>query len=101
MNDTELDQLLKRCNPPVAVPADFTRDVWARIEAAELQGSGPQSERLLDRMFGWFALPPVAVATCAIMVALGVWFGLRSAPADSSTELSYIKSVSPFAANPH
>jgi hypothetical protein len=99
MNDSELDQLLKTCEPPVHAPAGFTRDVWSRIEAAELTGRMPRAAGLLERLLGWFALPPVAVATCAAMVALGAWFGLQPAGSHPSTELSYIQSVSPFAHN--
>ena len=98
MNDSELDQLLKRCDRPVATPAGFTRDVWLRIETAEL----PTGWLLwTNRLLGWFALPPVALATCTAMVALGAWFGLQPARSNPSTELSYVQSVSPFAGNPH
>ena len=96
MNDNELDQLLKSCDTPATVPAGFNRDVWARIGAAELPPN-----RLLDRLFGWFALPPVAVATCTAMVILGAWLGLQPAHSNPSTELSYIQSVSPFADHHH
>ena len=101
MNDSELDQLLKVSRTPMAVPPGFTRDVWSRIEAAELAGPVPRPNLLLDRLLGWFALPPVALATCAAMVALGAWFGLQPAQSNPSTELSYIQSVSPFAGNHH
>ena len=61
----------------------------------------PQANRLLARLLDWFALPPVAVATCTAMVALGAWFGLQPARSNPSTELSYIQSVSPFAGSHH
>ena len=101
MNDSELDQLLKDSRTPVATPPGFTRDVWSRIEAAELAGPSSRAKLLLDRLLGWFALPPVAVATCTAMVALGAWFGLQPARSNPSTELSYIQSVSPFAGKHH
>jgi len=102
MNDSELDQLLKNCDTPVTTPAGFSRDVWLRIEATELSPAWkPRADRLLERVLGWFALPPVAVATCTAMVALGTWFGLQPARSNPSTELSYIQSVSPFAGNHH
>lgn len=101
MNDSELDQLLKSCDTPAPVPAGFARDVWSRIEAAELTGWKPRADRLLGRFLGWFALPPVAVATCTAMVVLGAWLGQQPARSNPSTEISYIQSVSPFAGNHH
>ena len=68
MNDTELNQLLKSCDAPMATPPGFTRDVWSRIEAAELGGPAPRVIRLLDRLLGWFALPPVALALSLIHI---------------------------------
>ena len=99
MNDSELDQLLKTCDTSATVPAGFTRDVWSRIEAAELTDWKPRADRMLDRVLGLFALPPVAVATCTAMVVLGAWLGLQPASSNPSTEVSYIQSVSPFAHN--
>lgn len=99
MNDSELDQLLKSCDTPPTVPVEFARDVWSRIEAAELTGWKPRADRLLARFLGLFALPPVAVATCTAMVALGAWLGLQPETSSPSTEVSYIQSVSPFAQN--
>lgn len=97
MNDSRLDQLLKDCRPPVQVPAGFTRDVWLRIETAETAGWRPRAARLLERLLGVFALPPVAVATCAAMVVVGAWIGLLPEKSDPATEMAYIQSVSPFA----
>lgn len=97
MNDSELDQLLKDCRPPVQVPAGFTRDVWLRIETAESAAWKPRASRVLERLLGVFALPPVAVATCAAMVVVGAWIGLHPAQSDPATEMAYIQSVSPFA----
>ena len=97
MNDSELDQLLKDCRPPVHVPAGFARDVWLRIETAEDAAWKPRAARLLERWFGVFALPPVAVATCTAMVMVGVWFGMQPEKSNPASEMAYIQSVSPFA----
>lgn len=97
MNDSELDQLLQQCDPAVPSPAGFTRDVWLRIEAAEPSGWQARVDFLLERLLGFFALPPVAVATCTAMVVAGAWLGMQSATPVPSGELSYIQSVSPFA----
>lgn len=97
MNDSELDQLLKLAQIPVPIQAGFRRDVWLRIEAAEADIRKPRVSRLVERFFGWLALPPVAVATCSVMVAAGVWLGLESGNPAPQGEVAYIQSISPFA----
>jgi len=97
MNDSELDQLLKDGSPPVQVPAGFKHDVWLRIATAESAAWKPCAARLLERLLGVFAMPPVAVATCAAMVVAGVWCGMQPQKSDPATEVAYIQSVSPFA----
>lgn len=97
MNDFDLDQLLKDGAAPLPVPAGFQRDVWLRIETAEASAWQPRAARLLERLFGVFALPPVAVATCTAMVAVGAWFGLQPRNDQPPSEVAYIQSVSPFA----
>lgn len=98
MNDSELDQLLKHYGSPAPPsPAGFTNNVWMRIKAAELNAWQPRMERLLERVLGFFALPPVAVATCATMVVIGAWFGLQPTNSGPPGEISYIHAVSPFA----
>ena len=99
MNDSELDQLLKDTHATVPLPADFQRDVWFRIEAAEANGWKPRASRALERLLGFFALPPVAVATCTAMVAVGAWFGLQPQGSSQPSEIAYAQSVSPFAHN--
>lgn len=96
MNDIQLDQLLKASANPAQPPADFQRAVWRRIEAEESTAWKPRAKWILDRIFGFLTLPPVAVATCAAMVALGVWFGLKPQDSLPTGEVAYIRSVSPF-----
>jgi len=96
MNDSELDQLLKDCRSPVLTPAGFQRNVWLRIETSEATGWLARMYRALDRGFAFFTLPPVAVATCTAMVAVGAWFGLQQKATPQSAEIAYIQSVSPF-----
>jgi hypothetical protein len=101
MKDSDLDQLLKDCVTPVTPSASFTRDVWLRVEATELDTWQVRADRVMERFLGLFALPPVAVATCAAMVVVGAWFGLNPAQSARSAELAYIQSVSPFSQSPH
>ena len=102
MNDTELDQLLRRCATPAQTPACFQRDVWLRIEAAEAAEASETGvwkarvTRAMERFLGCLAMPPVAVATCCAMVLAGVWFGLESGKSAVSSESSYARSISPF-----
>jgi hypothetical protein len=97
MNDSELDQLLKASRAPVPPPASFQRDVWLRVEAAECAGWNAGAHRLLERLLGFFALPPVAIATSLATVLIGAWFGLKSVPANPPDEVAYMQSISPFA----
>jgi hypothetical protein len=97
MNDSELDQMLKASRAPVRPPASFQRDVWLRVETAEFAGWNAGASRLLERVLGFFALPPVAVATSVATVVAGAWFGLKSAPANPPNEVAYMQSISPFA----
>jgi len=97
MNDTELDQLLKAVDTPLVIPASFHRDVWNRIGAEEANGWKFHLNQIVARFFGYFALPRVALASCAVMAVAGMWIGSvseRSAPSD---EVAYIQSISPFA----
>ncbi len=97
MNDSQLDQLLNDCGSPVQTPEGFMRDVWLRVESVERNTWKSHADRLLERILGFVALPPVAVATCTAMVVVGAWFGLKPATSIPSTEVAYIQSVSPFA----
>lgn len=97
MNDSELDQLLKAAGTPAMPPADFQREVWFRIEAEESDGWKTRMNRILERMLGCFALPSVAVATCSVMVVVGIWFGMKSGDAKPNGEFAYVQSISPFA----
>ena len=97
MNDSELDTLLLACGTPVRPPQGFQRDVWCRIETAEFAGWKVRLDQALDRLFGIIALPPVAVATCTVMVLAGAWFGLKTASPDAPNEIAYVQSISPFA----
>ena len=99
MNDSELDQLLKDTHATVPLPADFQRDVWFRIEAAEANGWKPRASRALEKFLGFFALPPVAAATCTAMVLAGAWLGLNAGKPGPVGEIAYAQSVSPFAHN--
>lgn len=97
MNDLELDQLLKETNISDLPDASFQRDVWFRIEAAESNGWKPRVNRILERFLGVFALPPVAVATCTAMIAVGAWFGLEAGNSSPAGKVAYVQSISPFA----
>lgn len=97
MKDSELDQLLKAAGTPDQTTAGFQRDVWSRIEAAETNGWRRGLDRIVGRFLEFFALPPVAVATCAAMVITGAWFGLESGKSNPAGEVRYVQSISPFA----
>ena len=97
MNDSELDRLLESTRTSVTPHAGFQREVWLRIEAAEAMAWKPRLKRAVERFFNWLTLPPVALATCAVMLAAGIWTGLESANPAPQGEMAYIQSISPFA----
>jgi hypothetical protein len=97
MNDSELDRLLKAANTPAMPPAGFQHDVWSRIEAEEMNDWKNRASRMMERFLGFFALPPVAVATCTAMVLAGVWFGMAAGKPGPAGEVAYVQSISPFA----
>lgn len=96
MNDSELDRLLDSTRISVMPHAGFQREVWLRIEAAETKTWKPRLDLIAERFFNWLALPPVAVATCSVMLAAGVWAGLESGNPAPQGEMAYIQSISPF-----
>ena len=97
MNDSELDQLLKSMRTTVTPHAGFQREVWLRIDAAEAVSWKPRFKGIAERFFNWLALPPVAVATCSVMFAAGIWTGLESTNPASQGKMAYVQSISPFA----
>ena len=99
MNDSELDRLLASAQTTVTPHAGFQREVWLRIETAESMALKPRLGVIAERFFNWLALPPVALATCAVMLAAGIWSGLESGNPAPQGEMAYIQSVSPFAQN--
>lgn len=96
MNDNELDQLLHETEPQMTPPAGFQRDVWRRIESIESTKWRLTANLKLRRLWDLLTSPPVAVATCAVMIALGTWAGLKTETSHPGSELAYLRSVSPF-----
>jgi hypothetical protein len=97
MDDSEFDQFLKGTGGSVRPAADFARNVWLRIESAEMARRAPRVRLLLDRWLGVLTRPAVAAVTCAAMVAGGVWLGLQTGPSNAAGATAYIQSVNPFA----
>jgi hypothetical protein len=97
MNDSELDKLLELAQTGVTPHAGFQREVWMRIEAAEAQPWKQRMKMLAERFLGWLALPPIALATCSVTLAAGIWIGLESGRPTPHGKVAYIRSISPFA----
>ena len=99
MNDDELIQRMRTSRPAISFNADFSREIWGRIEAEERLGffatfSGPWRSLL-----GWIARPVPAVALTVTMGVVGCLLATSNKrPQGQPAEFAYIKSVSPFAA---
>jgi hypothetical protein len=96
MKDSELDQLLKNCDPGLKMPPGFRREVWLRIETSQANAWVPAIRRLFTRVLESFALPPVAAATCAAAVLAGVLLGVMPGKSNVSDDSAYLQSISPF-----
>lgn len=101
MNDSELDRLLRDCGPDLNTPPDFRGKVWNRIEAAESAAWKPGFAGWLRGLLARFALPPVALATCAVTIIAGAWFGMNPEASTARGETAYVRSISPFAHSAH
>lgn len=97
MKDLELDKLLELAQVKMVPHGGFQREVWLRIEVAETKGCRPRLSQIAERLFTWLALPPVALATCSLMLAAGVWSGLESGNLAPQGKMAYVQSISPFA----
>jgi hypothetical protein len=96
MNNSDLDQLLKNSDPGLKTHPGFQREVWRRIEISENHGWKPVVRRLCVRIAESVASPPVAVATCAASVMIGIFLGVMPDKSGVSDDSAYLHSISPF-----
>ena len=100
MNDDQLHQLLRESPAPISLPSSFSREVWARIEAAE--ASTPSLRTALAQVWhawlGALARPAPAFATIALCMVLGGGFGWlqHRESFHVRNELAYVESINPF-----
>ena len=96
MNDSELDDLLRFADRQIQLPASFRHNVWSRIELASLERSNRWT--WLENAFSALARPLGAVTTVAALGILGLWLGSAGMSDRGDSKISYVESVSPFAA---
>lgn len=96
MNDSELDDLLRSANRQIPLPSSFRQKVWYRIESAAL--NEPKHWKWLESLFSVLARPFGAVAAVSALGVLGLWLGSAGMNDHGDSKLSYVESVSPFAA---
>ncbi len=98
MNDDQLHQLLRESPAPVSLPAAFTREVWARIEAAEASSLRTALAQVWHALLGSLARPAPAFATIAICMLLGGGLGWLQHREAFRTQgaLAYAQSINPF-----
>ncbi len=101
MDDERLYEQMHRARPKFAFPPDYQREIWGRVEAAELAPRTRMGAQILD----WLARPLPALALLLITGLLGCLLAALpkrrggSKPQEmSAVEMRYVRSVSPFAA---
>lgn len=98
MTDEQIHRLLRETPADVRLPDGFGREVWARIEAAEVPGLGACMRRWWDELFAGLERPLVAAVTIALFLMLGTvlggWHAARSHAVGG--ELAYLESISPL-----
>jgi hypothetical protein len=94
----DLSKLLGSWQPEVPEPADFTRNVWRRIELAE--SSRRSSFRLwYETVLVLLSRPRIAVAMAMVAAFAGIAVGNGAAHSHNTT--AYLRSVNPYAVNPY
>jgi hypothetical protein len=89
----DLSKLLRSWQPEVLERADFTRNVWRRIELAE--SSRRSSFRWYETVLVLLSRPRVAVAMAVVAAFAGIAVGSGAAHSDNAT--AYLRSVNPYA----
>jgi hypothetical protein len=92
MND-DLSKLLGSWQPEVPERADFTRNVWRRIELAE--SSRRSSFHWYETVLVLLSRPRVAVGMVVVAAFAGIAVGSGAAHSDNAT--AYLRSVNPYA----
>jgi hypothetical protein len=102
MNDEDLHARLRQAHLTIEFPQDFSREIWGRIEAAELTGAQGIANwsNWCGKWLGWLARPVPAVAVAVLMGATGCGLAVLQGHrhVQRLAESAYLKSVSPFAA---
>jgi hypothetical protein len=90
----DLSKLLGSWQPEVPEPADFTRNIWRRIELVE-SSQRSSFRSWYETVLVLLSRPRVAVATAVVAAFAGVAVGTGAAHSDNAT--AYLRSVNPYA----
>jgi hypothetical protein len=90
----DLSKLLGSWKPEVAEPADFTRNVWRRIQLAE-PSRRSSFRSWYENVLILLSRPRIAVAMAMVAAFTGIAVGSGAAHSDYAT--AYLRSVNPYA----
>jgi len=95
-DDARLGALLREARNEPALPPRFQESVWRRIAKAEAPDTAT-SATWLDALAGWLLRPRLAVAVVAMLVLVGVGFGLNHGvqQARADAQARYVAAVAP------
>ncbi len=95
MKDSEFDDLLRSAEDKLPLPATFHTDVWKLIEATDAASKtvSPWPANVISIL----VRPWPAFSGLAAMVALGLWLGALGISGNPPNEMTYVRSISPFA----
>lgn len=98
MNDEELHILLREHPAKIALPSNYHREVWSRIDFDQQRRSKSEWAYLTRRLLFSLTHPAAACAVIASFGAVGAGAGvlMHKKTHDNMGELAYLETVNPL-----